>query len=407
MKGSGRMAAFEELLALEEMKDAKVIAGAKGLDREVTWSHIIYSAEISAWLGAGHLAITNGAGFQYAERDLIHILEQLYQIKAAGIIVEKGKFINVISPKVRQKADELGLPVIEAGHKLDMAGLTRAIGELCFRNHMGKSKAQQLKELVYLTGTQNIRQQMEDLGYDMEKTYVAAAIQIDHISSRKKDNTYYCTHLEQQILSIVAINFMVAEKEILFFEERGIYCYFIPLSKEHSSQKKQYEICDKIRRDIANAEADMTVCIGISNLVTDFKGVRGGIYQAKYALQSLHLCQKQNDVRLYENVGIYRIFFQYHNDEALLKIYRRILGELERQDEETKSQLMETLETYFNCNCNLSRTSEEMFIHRNTLKYRLKKIKEILRVDFDDCNSNFTIQFAFKIKKYMTAQGMM
>lgn len=401
------MTSFEKILALKEMERAKVVAGADGLLREVSWSHIIYDAEISAWLSEGYLAITNGAGFQYAERDLIYVLEQLHQIKAAGIIVEKGKFVNEISPKVRKKADELKLPVIEAEHKLNMAELTRAIGELCFENHMVKSKGQRLKEMIYLTGLQDNRRQMSDIEYDENQVYIVIAVQIDHISSQKKDNSYYYTHLKQQFLAIVAADFIKEEKKVLFFEENGIYYYFISLSEEQRSPKRQYEICDNIRKDISNAEHDLTVCIGISNLVTDFKGIRASVYQAKYALQSLHLCKKQNDVRLYENMGIYRIFFQYHNDQALLKLYHRILRELEKQDEENKSQLMETLEAYFNCNCNLSKTAEELFVHRNTLKYRLRKIKEILNVDFDDYNSNFTIQLAFKIKKYMTAQGML
>ena len=100
-------------------------------------------------------------------------------------------------------------------------------------------------------------------------------------------------------------------------------------------------------------------------------------------------------------MGVYRMLFQYKNDEALEDIKNRIIGELEEQDQLTNSSLVETLECYLDCNCNVSKTADTLFIHRNTMKYRIKKIKEILAIDFNDANACFTLRFAFKIKKYL------
>ncbi|MCI1931001.1 MAG: helix-turn-helix domain-containing protein [Clostridia bacterium] len=401
------MTTFEQILALEELKDAKVIAGKQGMNTPISWVHIVFDVDISSWISKGNLLIVNGAGFRYAERDLISIIEQLNQVKAAGIIVEKGKYINVISKKVIRKADELGILVIEVCRKLDMESLTYAIGQLCFKDSQMKNRSEILKEIVYLPYIEERRKELINLGYDENEPYAVAAIEpnLESVDSIKAKSEHFWTHIKDRFLSLVSSEFLTDESKLWHFNENGIYIYLVKLPQRDCAKKTIIDHMKNIKNNITNTEGGITVSIGIGNIIYDIKGIRASVYQAKYALSSLSLCKRSNEVRLYEDMGVYRIFFQYHNDEKLIELYKRILGELERQDKEYNSQMLDTLETYFTCNCNLSRTADVLFIHRNTLKYRLKKIKEILMIDFDDCNASFTVQFALKIKKYLKAQG--
>lgn len=401
------MTTFEQILALEELKDAKVIAGRQGQNTPISWVHIVFDVDISSWISKGNLLIVNGAGFRYAERDLISVIDQLNKAKAAGIIVEKGKYINVISKKVIEKADEVGIVVIEVCHKLDMEGLTYAIGQLCFKDSQMKNRSEILKELVYLPYIEERRKEMIDIGYKENEHYAVTAIEpnLESIDIKKIQSEHFWTHIKNRFLSLVSSEFLTDESQVWHFDENGLYIYLIQIPKQDCNRKSLIDHMNSIRNNITHTEGGITVNIGAGNIVNDIKGIRASVYQAKYALSSLRLCKRLNDVRLYEDMGVYRIFFQYHNDEKLMELYKRILGGLEKQDSECNSQMLETLETYFICNCNLSRTADELFIHRNTLKYRLKKIKEILMIDFDDCNASFTVQFALKIKKYILAQG--
>ena len=76
------------------------------------------------------------------------------------------------------------------------------------------------------------------------------------------------------------------------------------------------------------------------------------------------------------------------------------IGKLIRADEVNKSNLCETLEMYINHNCNAKETAESMFIHRNTLNYRLGKIQEILGNKCNDMESCLTLKLAFMIWHY-------
>ena len=138
------MTDYEEILKLKELKNARVIGGKSGLNQPISWIHIVYDVNIGPWIGSSNLVYTNGSGFSYPEQDLLSILKQLKEAHAAGIMVERGKFINVISPKVIRLADELSLPLIEIVGEVNITGITHAIAYLCFENE----KRLQQKELL-------------------------------------------------------------------------------------------------------------------------------------------------------------------------------------------------------------------------------------------------------------------
>ena len=76
------------------------------------------------------------------------------------------------------------------------------------------------------------------------------------------------------------------------------------------------------------------------------------------------------------------------------------LGILLSYDGINTGSLCETLENYLKHNCNAKRTSEAMYVHRNTLNYRLKKISELLNCDLEDMNKCLSLKLAFLIMKY-------
>ena len=76
------------------------------------------------------------------------------------------------------------------------------------------------------------------------------------------------------------------------------------------------------------------------------------------------------------------------------------MGSLINADRVNSGNLCETLEKYLNCNCNAKSTAEYMYLHRNTLNYRLNKIREILETDLDDLDTCMKLKMAFMIRNY-------
>ena len=105
-------------------------------------------------------------------------------------------------------------------------------------------------------------------------------------------------------------------------------------------------------------------------------------------------------IRFFEDTGIYRLLFRFQDKEELHDISATILGNLIAYDLTNQTELVLTLETYLDCNCNLTAASEALDVHRNTMKYRIKKIQDLLDVDFSDYNQCFQLRLAYKIRKY-------
>ena len=86
----------------------------------------------------------------------------------------------------------------------------------------------------------------------------------------------------------------------------------------------------------------------------------------------------------YEKLGIYSLIAQISNGKFLDDYVESRIGELIKADQMQEGGLCETLETYLAHNCNANAAAEYLFIHRNTMRYRMDKIKRILDDDIND-----------------------
>lgn len=96
-------------------------------------------------------------------------------------------------------------------------------------------------------------------------------------------------------------------------------------------------------------------------------------------------------------MGIARILYN-HDRQELEAFYGETLEALEQYDKSQKNELMETLEKYIANRCDLKETAEALFLHPNTLRYRLKRIEEVLEIDIKDFDTILSFMVAFKIK---------
>ncbi len=81
-------------------------------------------------------------------------------------------------------------------------------------------------------------------------------------------------------------------------------------------------------------------------------------------------------------------------------LHRHVISNLEKYDREHNSSLIETLDCYIRSNMNMSQTSRELFIHRNTLLFRLEKIQELIDMRFSDPDDLLSIQLALRLREY-------
>jgi DNA-binding PucR family transcriptional regulator len=101
----------------------------------------------------------------------------------------------------------------------------------------------------------------------------------------------------------------------------------------------------------------------------------------------------------FEDLGVYRIL-HHHPDKAELDSFaEEVLGKLIEYDRKRNTDLVDTLDVLMDCNLNISVAARRLYLHYNSLRYRLQKIEELIGPFVDDAHQRFNLQFALRIRK--------
>lgn len=121
------------------------------------------------------------------------------------------------------------------------------------------------------------------------------------------------------------------------------------------------------------------------------------VYQ--HAVQAMKLCQRLgfSHVVEYDSLGVYQLLTQLDENPTVQEFSERIIGPLANYDKRHRSNLVQTIAAYFEHHGNISQTAESLFIHRNTLLYRLERIKELTAHDLDQADMRLALHLALKL----------
>lgn len=171
---------------------------------------------------------------------------------------------------------------------------------------------------------------------------------------------------------------------------------FEPSEKDEKVKRDIRSFCDEILEFTKNEDFVDDLHIGIGRNYRDIKEVARSYQEASRVLE----CQRKRSIaRLsyYDDLGIYRILTFECLDKELEQFYGEMLGSLVEYDREKGTDLVATLAKYFETQGNLKEMSEKLFIHYNTVVYRLQRIREIIGVDLDDYEDRLNLQISLKI----------
>lgn len=107
------------------------------------------------------------------------------------------------------------------------------------------------------------------------------------------------------------------------------------------------------------------------------------------------------DVITFDELGIFKILCQDFLTEELEDFYNTTLKPLVDYDKKKSTELVKTLKAYFEYNGNLTRMSEKLYTHYNTILYRINRINEITGMNLDDPNDRLNLEIALKISELL------
>ncbi|MBI3968749.1 MAG: helix-turn-helix domain-containing protein, partial [Chloroflexi bacterium] len=144
-----------------------------------------------------------------------------------------------------------------------------------------------------------------------------------------------------------------------------------------------------------------TLSAGLGRFHAGPMGLRRAFREAEQALTIAQLLFGGDRLADFRDLGVFRLLFPLQGSTELRSFFDETLGALVHYDKKNNTELASTLETFFASRGNLQRTAEALFLHRNTLSYRLGRVEDLTGLDLDDAEDCFRLQLALKIGRIL------
>ena len=363
----------------------KLLAGKRGIKNSISWVHLIEDTTIIHQFWGNELAVTTGLGFKSEER-LLELVELLIEHHGAGLIVNIGQHLGTIPPNILSLCEEHDFPLLTVPWEVYVADL---IKDYCIRSFSTQNEEQEIARLCIhaLEQPSDIIACRKELSsfFHVEGTFFvltasAHALQTPDLMERQKIRFALRSFLD-------ALPYVCS-----FFTYQNDF--LVILNDVSGAQLKEFlhRLTEKGKQE--NGWSSFSY--GCSSCFCDFSSLPLGYEQAKTAL-ALALRKKQHTVT-FSDMGIEQLFFNPKNTILLKQIYEDTLAPLRSFDALHHADYEDTLFYYLKYNGSIQAVSAALFTHRNTVNYRMGKIKEILGCEFSTAEERFPYLLAFHIR---------
>ncbi len=413
----------EDILHIPDFQAViRLRAGKEGLYRQIRW---IYFADclqciqseykIENYIHGGEFVVLTNRSVTDDNQKLLSLVEQMasYQIVALGI--NEGQ----ISEELLSYCEEIQLPLFELSEKYPLIDLSQIICQRLVMEENSKNAAEQL--FTSILDAEHLNQesvfaQARFLDVDLSGSFrvIEFAYEKRDLSTAKRskreekktdtaekagpERMEDSLSIGKRIKRIVQREFSVyLTQNILIQLQTGLVLALVP--SDQINEKELKKLLSLIIREV-KAECGRELLIGVGNSTAYLEDVRLSRNEAAAAIRAADLESNHEPIYFFKDQGLFSFISRVEDDKFLDEFVENHLGKLLRADEVNEGGLCETLETFLNKNCSIKDTAEAMYLHRNTMNYRISKIKEILGVDFSNLETCLNLKLAFLVRNY-------
>lgn len=276
----------------------------------------------------------------------------------------------------------------------------------------------------------SLRQRAHFLGCDLTRPHAAAMLEITHVETRwdetaaankgskaertrtsgNDDTNIYPPAVTLQAIykrmsGIIRRRIQDSYAGSIFCEHENLITCIVPLSKDPNGTRLKTWLTELAQQ--MHDEYDVYLSIGIGNTCQHVSDYQRGFAEASEALQmgqNLHDTRGNEDkhstlVTHFNDLGVYRYLYKIAHMDNLRDVYQDQIALIDSYDHRKNTDLLDTLETYLECAGNLTKTSERLYVHRNTLIQRLERLQSLCEVDLQERGNWLTLQVAIKVYK--------
>ncbi len=377
---------------VKDKEEIKLVAGEKGLYREVQWVHMVEGTIISDFLQGNEISFTTGVALN-SQEDLYELVEFNYKKNVSGMVINVGPFIQEISQEIKDFGDKHDFPIFEVPWRVHMANIMHYFAaQINLDEQRSLECGYALKNAVYFPKSEALYlPTFLKYGYKREWSFCVAIIKfydnMYHILSEKQRNKLQ-ERLERHLLE--------KNPKMMIQDMEGEIILMFPNCKEKKVQEMLNHAWEDMKPYTPN---QIHFYAGIGRSTKSIRCIGKCYHQARQVLEIQKKKHIKNYFASYNELGIAKLLLAIENEEIIEEYYQEVLGKLEKYDHVNETDYYYFLKQYFELNCSSQAVSAKLHFHRNSVTYKLHKCEEILGLSISEQENRTKLMIAFMLKE--------
>ena len=410
----------KDLLTLPSMAQAKIIVGKSGLSNSIRWVYKPENMNFAKWVKGQELLIISTPVIKSQDFNLPLVIKKANKLNMSGALLLTGdKYIASIDSSVVSYANLNNFPIFVISGEIPLVDIFEEIGHAIAYNKNSDALSDDILSGIIFGKNINedaFAMKFSEAGYALDGKNRMFTINI-HGDRRIEEYEY------DTVISKIKNEFNSGNMNALLSRYGnnivGCFCLkkgevdvsgrsadinmsgnniseIIPvdssmkniLDTDTVSESDKKEVLAKIYKSLSeylySISSDIKLVMGVGRAYEGIGDLQKSFTEASRCVILSEKMNMSGRVFCYEEMGIYNLFSELADKKVMQEFIDNTLGVIIEYDRNNNSKLLETLKAYLWNNNSLIHASEQLYTHRNTVKYRVQRISQLTGRDFDD-----------------------
>lgn len=380
------MITINEILQNNQMKDLTLITNELEEDVFVKGINQIESIDLFQFVRRNELIFVTGINFDDIDYSLLEMLKFGQKNHVAGFVINNGPYIENVPEVVIERANQFKIPILIMPWRIRIADITKSILRMIIASEeQENSISVVMNHLVsdssgYLDPTIT-----KALGFVNPTEYGVILVEV-------------AEHHEKSMREIHKMTTTVLQERYRFFlteRKNNELIYLVNRSDVKSGVGGFSETGQKLYQKMK--KKNILIYIGMGNFYEKISDLRNS-YQEALQVMSVVKKQQNNLIFKYKNLGVYKLLLALKDTEVLHQFYRELLVPLLAYDLQNNQKYVDFLKVYLEEDGKTINVCKRLYIHRNTVMYKINKVEQILDMDLHATLDKTSLSLAFLIE---------
>ena len=389
----------KDLKSLPSLGKLRYLTGTRGLENPIRWIYTPEDDDFTDWVHGGELLIVSGAASHRPAFNLSRVLREAVRLNLAGAILLFGEhYIEEIPQAIIDAAARKDFPLMTIPWDTPLVDIEESIA----RAIVLSDRAPQQESLLALAlagrvSAQEFAARAASAGYPVHAPQALCAFSFLPENAGGRAVEALTQETAQALAAALAAALSARSQPFLSCSSLNqIYLLFAVTETAGAAEAVLAQLYSLAHARIKREEccAGATLAPALGDIIILYHEARTALDIARG--QHLHTAPY-----VYEHGGLAELIVGSSMTEHFRSFANGLLAPLAAQDARSHGRLMETLAAFVAANGNVLHAARELYIHRNTLKYRLRQIEKALGGSLDDPDLRLKLQLALYVRRLL------